>query len=80
MELLLLAMGSVITAADTTNMFDFSGGIDVMKIGLLVFILALAACSPEVGSAKWCEKMKQKPEGDWSLNQATDYAKHCLFK
>ena len=37
------------------------------------------ACSPEVGSEAWCEKMAEKPKGDWSANEATDYAKHCLF-
>jgi len=50
------------------------------KIGLFLFMLTCAACSPEVGSAKWCERMEKKPEGDWSLNEAKDYAKHCLFK
>ena len=31
----------------------------------LVFLLGLQmGCSPEVGSEKWCEKMKEKPKGD----------------
>lgn len=73
-------MGYVIDDADSANMNDFGFGKSFMKIGVLLLILTCAACSPEVGSDKWCKKMKQKPEGDWSLNQAKDYAKHCLFK
>ena len=40
----------------------------------------LAACAPEVGSEAWCEQLSEKPKGDWSTNEATDYAKNCLFK
>ena len=48
---------------------------------LLCLILAgqLASCAPEVGSERWCNNMKEKPKGDWSTNEAADYAKHCLF-
>ncbi|WP_037469379.1 DUF3012 domain-containing protein [Shewanella marina] len=44
------------------------------------FTLGLSACSPEVGSDAWCKKMDAKPKGDWTANQAADYAKHCVFK
>ena len=43
-----------------------------------VFLVA-AACSPEVGSKEWCEDMKEKPKGDWSTNEAADFAKHCVL-
>ncbi|GIU06392.1 MULTISPECIES: DUF3012 domain-containing protein [unclassified Shewanella] len=43
-------------------------------------IFGLSACAPEVGSEAWCKQMKEKPSGDWSANEATDYAKHCVFK
>ena len=39
----------------------------------------LAACSPEVGSEEWCADLKQRPKGEWTANEAADYAKHCLF-
>ena len=39
----------------------------------------LAACAPEVGSKPWCDKMSAKPKGDWTINEATDYAKHCVL-
>jgi len=44
-----------------------------------VFALSILACSLQVGSKAWCEKMAEKPKADWSANEAADYAKHCLF-
>ena len=49
---------------------------------LLTFIISfslLSACAPEVGSEKWCSQMKEKAKGDWSANEVTDFAKHCIF-
>ena len=46
----------------------------------LATLMLLAACSPEIGSQAWCDKMQDKPKGDWTANEAADYAKHCLFK
>ncbi len=47
----------------------------------LVFgLIGLSACAPEVGSDKWCQQLKDKPKGDWSMNEATDFAKHCILK
>ncbi len=39
----------------------------------------LTACSPEVGSERWCQQLKDKPKGEWTANEAADFAKHCLF-
>ncbi|HEY5636013.1 MAG TPA: DUF3012 domain-containing protein [Burkholderiales bacterium] len=47
---------------------------------LALFTLFLAGCAPEVGSDKWCANLKAKPKGDWSLNEATDFARHCVLK
>ncbi|MEX0693825.1 MAG: DUF3012 domain-containing protein [Rhodospirillales bacterium] len=56
---------------------------NITRFGVLalavVAISGLAACSPEVGSKEWCEKLKEKPKGDWSGNEAADFAKHCVF-
>ena len=55
------------------------------RSGLLTaFVLAAvlglsAACSPEVGSEAWCQDMKDKPKGDWTANEAADFAKHCVL-
>ncbi|NJN51286.1 MAG: DUF3012 domain-containing protein [Gammaproteobacteria bacterium] len=42
--------------------------------------LLLTACSPEVGSNAWCEALDEQPKGDWSANDAADYAKNCIFR
>ena len=47
---------------------------------LMVSVLLLAGCAPEVGSKKWCEQLAEKPKGDWTANEAKDYAKHCVFR
>jgi len=47
--------------------------------GLVVTAL-LAGCAPEVGSEKWCEMMDKKDKGDWSANEAKEYAKSCIFR
>ena len=48
-------------------------------ISVVLAILTLS-CSPEVGSEAWCEKMNETPKGDWSANEAADYAKNCVLK
>lgn len=52
------------------------------KIGMMAVLLSLlvaTACSPEVGSKEWCEDLKGKPKGDWTANEATDFAKNCVL-
>lgn len=46
----------------------------------VAMLLSLSACAPEVGSDQWCAKLKAKPKGDWTANEAADYAKNCIFK
>jgi hypothetical protein len=43
-------------------------------------LILITACAPEVGSKDWCDQLKEKPKGDWTVNEAKDYTKHCLFK
>ena len=45
-----------------------------------VFLALLSACAPEVGSPAWCEAMDEKPKGDWSMNEAAEYAKNCVLR
>lgn len=56
----------------------------ISKLGAIALVLAftagLSACAPEVGTDAWCKQMKNKPSGDWTANEAADYAKHCVFK
>ena len=53
--------------------------MDSIKTCLLVTMFFLVACAPEVGSKAWCEKMGEKPKGDWTATEAGDFAKHCLL-
>ena len=52
----------------------------VRTVMLMGALSTLVACAAEVGSEKWCESMKEKPKGDWTANEAADFAKHCLIK
>ena len=45
-----------------------------------VCLLSLPGCAPEVGSKRWCEALRDKPQGDWTINETADYASHCLFR
>jgi DUF3012 family protein len=47
-------------------------------LALLAAGALLAGCAP-VGSARWCANMKAKPKGDWTANEAVDFAKHCVL-
>ncbi len=47
---------------------------------ILVVALQLLGCSVEIGSEAWCSDLKEKPKGEWSMNEVKDYAKHCLLK
>ncbi len=48
-------------------------------IWLLGVTTWLAACAPEVGSPRWCEAMREKPRGDWTANEALEFARSCVF-
>lgn len=51
-----------------------------IKLGIVIALVGVfAACSPEVGSKEWCADMKKKAKGDWSANEAADFAKHCIL-
>ena len=49
-------------------------------LGIIALASFIVGCAPAVGSDEWCKDMEEKPKGDWSTNEATDYAKHCVFK
>lgn len=53
----------------------------IFQIPLIVVALFLMnGCTPEVGTEAWCKMMEEKPKGDWSANEVTDYAKHCIIR
>ena len=47
---------------------------------MMLLALFQSACAPEVGSDEWCQDMVDKPKGDWTANEATEFAKSCIFK
>jgi hypothetical protein len=49
-----------------------------LLLAMLTAGALLAGCAP-VGSARWCANMKAKPKGDWTANEALDFAKHCVL-
>lgn len=46
----------------------------------VVFSFLAVSCSPKVGSESWCKNMNDTPKGDWTANEASNYAKFCIFK
>lgn len=51
-----------------------------LRVLAVLNVVFLVACAPEIGSDRWCADMKEKPKGDWSTNDTTNFAKHCIFK
>jgi hypothetical protein len=49
-------------------------------IAVAFVTLFIASCAPEVGSDAWCEDMVNKSKGDWTANEAAEFAKSCIFK
>ena len=51
----------------------------IKSVLLAALALGVAACAPEVGSKRWCAVMRDKPRGDWTANEALDFARHCVL-
>ncbi|MDF2155401.1 DUF3012 domain-containing protein [Vibrio sp. CAU 1672] len=49
------------------------------KLILMFFVTTTLMACTEVGSEEWCNDMKEKPKGEWTANEASDFAKHCVF-
>jgi hypothetical protein len=39
-------------------------------------LLVLSSCT-KVDSDAWCDKLDDKPNDDWTANEAGDYTKHA---
>ncbi len=57
--------------------------MNLNRIVPVLLVLALSAgmagCEPEVGSDRWCSRMEDRPSGDWSANDAMEYARNCVL-
>ena len=52
----------------------------MFKINIILLTsIFLFSCSAEIGSEQWCADLKEKPKGEWTTNELTNYAKHCIF-
>jgi len=51
----------------------------VCAVVIASLAVAISACAPEVGSKRWCDAMRAKPRGDWTGNEALDFARHCVL-
>ncbi len=51
----------------------------VVRWAALCTAFSILSCAP-VGSEAWCMRMKNKPKGDWTANEAGDYARHCVLR
>jgi len=49
-------------------------------LATLLLAVLQSGCAPEVGSDEWCQQMVDKPKGDWTANEAAEFAKSCIFK
>lgn len=47
---------------------------------MVAMLVASGGCAPEVGSDRWCTMMRDTPRGDWSANDALDFARHCVIE
>jgi hypothetical protein len=47
---------------------------------LLSLLILMVGCAPKVGSEAWCKAMADKDKGDWTANEAADFASNCIFK
>ena len=49
-------------------------------ITLFASMFFLSACTPKVGSPEWCEMIKEKDKGDWTVNEGKDFLNYCVLK
>lgn len=46
---------------------------------IILFAMSMTACGDRVGSDGWCAKMKEKPKGEWTMDETGDYTKYCVL-
>lgn len=67
-------------AGEFGTKIDGAAMLGLKRAVVLAAMLALlAACAPEVGSPRWCEAMREKPRGDWTANEAVEFARSCVL-
>ena len=51
---------------------------NVAVILMIAGVFVLAGCD-RVGSEEWCAKQKDKPKGEWTMEETGDYTKYCVL-
>jgi hypothetical protein len=46
-------------------------------VPLAAWALTAAGCGPKEGSPEWCEAMKNKPKGNWTVHEEEVYGDKC---
>ncbi len=50
------------------------------KVLFFTMLTAAFGCEPEVGSNAWCENIAEKPKGELTMNEVSEFAKNCILK
>lgn len=53
---------------------------NIYTLSFITILFVSSGCAPEVGSEAWCKALSEKPKGEWTANEAKEYATSCLFK
>ncbi len=61
-------------------MSENSNFMNIKSLTISMLFFLLCGCAPEVGSDALCKFMVDKDKGDWSANEASDFARNCIFK
>jgi hypothetical protein len=65
---------------DATNCETGHEGLQMKHWMMAVVLAMLWGFEPEVGSDTWCDNMVDKDKGNWTANDATEFARSCVFK
>ena len=49
------------------------------RLALLIALGLLLSGCDRVGSDAWCEKQKEKPKSEWTMQETGDYTKYCVL-
>ena len=52
----------------------------LFRISFFIMLTVAFGCEPEVGSEAWCEDIAEKPKGDLTMNEVTEFAENCILR
>ena len=50
-----------------------------LRIVMVILCCTMLGACDRVGSEAWCQKQKETPKADWTLQDTGDYTKYCVF-